>query len=63
LPARFPLVQMSDTDKVVEEAPQDTIPAGAKPILRVRDLVTRFDVPGGLFGKVTRRVHAVEQVS
>lgn len=63
LPARFPLVQMSDTDKVVEEAPQDTIPAGAAPILRVRDLVTRFDVPGGLFGKVTRRVHAVEQVS
>jgi glutathione transport system ATP-binding protein len=35
----------------------------APPILRVRDLVTRFDVPGGLFGKVTRRVHAVEQVS
>ena len=29
----------------------------------MRDLVTRFDVPGGLFGKVTRRVHAVERVS
>jgi len=63
LPARFPLVQMSDTNTPVTEVPQDTIPAGAAPILRVKDLVTRFDVPGGLFGKVTRRVHAVEKVS
>ncbi len=29
----------------------------------MRDLVTRFDVPTGIFGRVTRRVHAVEQVS
>ncbi|MGN8554900.1 UNVERIFIED_CONTAM: ATP-binding cassette domain-containing protein, partial [Microbacterium sp. SLM126] len=63
LPARFPLVQMTDGAAAVAELPQDTVPAGAAPILRVRDLVTRFDVPGGLFGKVTRRVHAVEQVS
>ena len=63
LPARFPLVQMRDGAAPVVELPQDTVPAGAEPILRVRDLVTRFDVPGGLFGKVTRRVHAVERVS
>jgi ABC-type glutathione transport system ATPase component len=32
-------------------------------ILSVRDLVTRFDVRGGFFSRVRRRVHAVEQVS
>jgi len=63
LPARFPLVQAGDTAAPVKELPQDTVPSGAAPILRVRDLVTRFDVPGGLFGRVTRRVHAVEKVS
>ncbi|UHL63887.1 dipeptide ABC transporter ATP-binding protein [Paralcaligenes sp. KSB-10] len=35
----------------------------AVPVLSVRNLVTRFDVRGGLFGRVQRRVHAVEQVS
>ncbi|MGO4302408.1 dipeptide ABC transporter ATP-binding protein [Cupriavidus sp. RAF12] len=63
LPAKFPLVQVSDLAAPVAETPQDTVAAGVEPILRVRDLVTRFDVPGGLFGRVTRRVHAVEQVS
>ncbi len=33
------------------------------PLLRVRGLTTRFDVKSGFFGRVTRRVHAVEQVS
>ncbi|OZI21490.1 ABC transporter ATP-binding protein [Bordetella genomosp. 9] len=33
------------------------------PILRVRDLVTRFDVRGGILARVKRRVHAVEKVS
>ena len=32
-------------------------------ILGVRDLVTRFDIRGGIFSRVQRRVHAVEQVS
>ena len=63
LPAKFPLVQVNDVAAPEAEVPQDTVHAGAEPILRVRDLVTRFDVPGGLFGRVTRRVHAVEQVS
>jgi ABC-type oligopeptide transport system ATPase subunit len=29
----------------------------------VRDLVTRFDVRSGIFGRVKRRVHAVEKIS
>lgn len=32
-------------------------------ILQVRDLVTRFDIRGGIFSRVQRRVHAVEHVS
>jgi glutathione transport system ATP-binding protein len=53
-------------DLLGEEAhaqPQDTVRTGEAPVLRVRDLVTRFDVPTGIFGRVTRRVHAVEHVS
>ncbi|MEE7463550.1 dipeptide ABC transporter ATP-binding protein [Methylobacterium fujisawaense] len=41
----------------------DTVRTGAGPILRVRDLVTRFDIRGGLLNRVRRRVHAVERVS
>jgi glutathione transport system ATP-binding protein len=33
------------------------------PILRVRGLCTRFDVHGGVFSRVRRRVYAVENVS
>ena len=34
-----------------------------KPLLAVRNLVTRFDVKGGFLGRVKARVHAVEDVS
>jgi ABC-type glutathione transport system ATPase component len=34
-----------------------------EPLLRVRRLTTRFDIKTGFLGRVTRRVHAVEQVS
>jgi ABC-type glutathione transport system ATPase component len=37
--------------------------AGERVILRVRNLVTRFDVRSGIFSRVTRRIHAVERVS
>ncbi|WP_233235426.1 dipeptide ABC transporter ATP-binding protein [Bordetella sp. LUAb4] len=37
--------------------------ASGEPILRVRDLVTRFDLRGGILGRVRGRVHAVEKVS
>ncbi len=38
-------------------------PIAGEPILKVRGLTTRFDVKSGFFGRATRRVHAVEQVS
>jgi glutathione transport system ATP-binding protein len=37
--------------------------SGPGPLLAVRNLTTRFDVRTGIFGRVTSRVHAVEQVS
>ncbi len=43
--------------------PQDTVKPDAAPILKVKDLITRFDIRSGLFNKVTRRVHAVEKIS
>ncbi|MBF4651802.1 ATP-binding cassette domain-containing protein, partial [Serratia marcescens] len=46
-----------------DTVPQDTVPPSAAPILRVEHLVTRFDLRGGLFNRITRRVHAVENVS
>jgi len=58
LPAKFPLPGGEG-----DTAPQDTVPPGAAPILQVEHLVTRFDLRGGLFNRVTRRVHAVENVS
>ncbi|HEV2685873.1 MAG TPA: dipeptide ABC transporter ATP-binding protein, partial [Actinomycetota bacterium] len=38
-------------------------PRHGSPLLSVRKLTTRFDVKSGFFGRVRRRVHAVEQVS
>jgi glutathione transport system ATP-binding protein len=43
--------------------PAEPTPAPAPPILRVRDLTTRFDVKAGLMRRAYRRVHAVERVS
>jgi len=61
LPRKFDLLHSSDNSTA--SAVPDTRPPDAAPILRVKQLVTRFDVPAGLWGRVTRRVHAVEHVS
>ncbi|CAN0625946.1 glutathione ABC transporter ATP binding subunit GsiA [Burkholderia multivorans] len=42
---------------------QPRVDPHAPPILRVRDLVTRFPVKSGVFGRVSQYVHAVERVS
>ena len=63
LPRKFPLPGAA-------ALPAESAPATARdgrrvgaPLLRVRRLTTRFDVRSGFFGRVRRRVHAVEQVS
>ena len=70
-PAKFPIltVERAGADETLVPAPavaheaQPAIADATPPILRVRDLVTRFPVRTGLFGRVTGRVHAVERVS
>ena len=65
LPLKFELLRSEDADAAppAPALPQDTVQPGSAPILRVQDLVTRFDIRSGLLNKVTRRVHAVEKIS
>jgi glutathione transport system ATP-binding protein len=65
LPRKFELFRMPSDQpgEPVQPVPHDTVNAASHPVLRVKDLVTRFDIHSGLLGRVKRRVHAVEQVS
>ena len=64
LPKRVPLIVLEgDTPREVGSTQiQDTVDASTT-LLSVDKLTTRFDVAHSLFGRVTHRVHAVEQVS
>ncbi|MCI1026147.1 dipeptide ABC transporter ATP-binding protein [Pantoea dispersa] len=61
LPAKFSLLHTNGREEA--STPQDTVRHDRPPILQVRDLVTRFDIRGGLLNRVKRRVHAVEKIS
>lgn len=67
LPARFPLLQVDGRAEPVAKdgaaSTQEAPRAQNEPVLSVRDLITRFDLRGGIFSRVQRRVHAVEKVS
>ncbi len=64
LPKPFPLLRVDgDAAAPAEPAAEDTVRRGQGPVLKVRDLITRFDIRGGVFGGVQKRVHAVEKVS
>ncbi|CAM2189373.1 dipeptide ABC transporter ATP-binding protein [Burkholderia cenocepacia] len=70
-PEKFPLLKVDGTSATAAapttaSAANDAQPPvdhAAPPILRVRDLVTRFPVKSGVFGRVSQYVHAVERVS
>ena len=64
-PRRLPLPTVEGEISPVAgtERVQNTARYDAPPVLSVRDLAVRFDVRKGLLGRVTHRVHAVEQVS
>ncbi|WP_244829363.1 dipeptide ABC transporter ATP-binding protein [Caballeronia sp. TF1N1] len=74
-PAKFPILEVEPAElapddasalrpsAAVERETQPAIDETARPILRVRDLVTRFPVKTGIFGRTTAAVHAVERVS
>lgn len=63
LPAKFPLLSVNDSSVTEAQETPRTVERTGEPILRVHDLITRFDVRGGLLNRVKRRVHAVEKVS
>ncbi len=64
LPLRTPqTVLEGDTLREVGETREQDTASYDQPVLRVDKLTTRFDVGHNLFGRVTHRVHAVEQVS
>ncbi|UAN04574.1 MULTISPECIES: dipeptide ABC transporter ATP-binding protein [Achromobacter] len=64
LPLRTPqTVLEGETLREVGETREQDTARYDEPVLRVDKLTTRFDVGHNLFGRVTHRVHAVEQVS
>ncbi|WP_326491134.1 dipeptide ABC transporter ATP-binding protein [Achromobacter deleyi] len=64
LPLRTPqTVLEGDTLREVGETREQDTASYEEPVLRVDKLTTRFDVGHNLFGRVTHRVHAVEEVS
>ncbi|MDN7903626.1 dipeptide ABC transporter ATP-binding protein [Burkholderia diffusa] len=73
-PEKFPLLKVDGASAATPApaandaaaapvAAQPHVDPAAPPILRVRDLVTRFPVKSGVFGRVSQYVHAVERVS
>ncbi|MCB5177101.1 ABC transporter ATP-binding protein [Microvirga lenta] len=64
LPKRTPVIVMDGGEpKQVGETHIQNTADYTKPILQVGKLTTRFDVGKTFFGRVTHRVHAVEEVS
>ena len=63
LPARFALPGQEASNSVPSLSAADTVRRDQPPVLQVEGLVTRFPLRGGWLGRVTRQVHAVEQLS
>lgn len=66
LPERFKLLSLTASkDKPTQKGKEKPLKPtyDESPILQVKELVTRFDIPTGFFGRITKQVHAVEQVS
>jgi peptide/nickel transport system ATP-binding protein len=62
-PMRFPIVdKVTGTSDEPTETP-DTVTTAERPVLDVTNLTTRFAIRSGLFGKISGRVHAVENIS
>ena len=62
-PMRFPVVDIATGGSDTPVEVPDTVQAAERPLLEVANLVTRFDIRGGVLSRVTGRVHAVEDVS
>ncbi|MBR0855224.1 ABC transporter ATP-binding protein [Bradyrhizobium liaoningense] len=62
-PMRFPIVDKTTGASDEPAETPDTVSAAERPLLEVSNLTTRFPIHSGLFGKVSGRVHAVENIS
>src|SRR3546814_8027581 len=64
-PAPFALLNVAEKSNAQAEPAQHSSTAryDQGPLLQVDKLTTQFDIASGLFGRVSHRVHAVEQVS
>ncbi len=62
-PLRFPVVDASTGERSEPKALADTVDHRKTPVLEVKNLVTRFDLRGGLLARPTGAIHAVENVS
>jgi len=62
-PQRFPLVNLATGEREVAAETGSTAAVSERPVLEVAGLVSRFDIRSGVLGRVSARVHAVEDVS
>ncbi|WP_159566756.1 dipeptide ABC transporter ATP-binding protein [Budvicia diplopodorum] len=62
-PSKFPLLNVDGLNDSTPPIVQQTVDHSGAPILKVENLITRFDIRGGIFNRVKRRVHAVEKVN
>jgi len=62
-PMRFPVVNRSTGEAEPEREVPNAAPETERPVLAVRNLVTRFDIRSGFLGSVSARIHAVENIS
>ncbi len=62
-PMRFPVIDIKTGETVKGESEGLAPDEGDRPVLQVENLVTRFDIRSGLFGRKSGAVHAVENVS
>nr|WP_040299705.1 ABC transporter ATP-binding protein [Agrobacterium albertimagni] len=62
-PLRFPIVDIASGLASEPTEVVNTVDTHKTPVLAVKNLVTRFPIRSGLFGRQTGAVHAVEDVS
>ena len=62
-PMRFPVVDRTTGASDTPAEMPVTIADAARPVLEVGGLTTRFDIASGILGRISGRVHAVENVS
>ncbi|TKT78291.1 ABC transporter ATP-binding protein [Aquamicrobium sp. LC103] len=62
-PKPFPVIDPETGLPNKDPEPSPPIEVGPKPVLEVSGLTTRFNIRSGMFGRMSGRVHAVENVS